>query len=119
MTRLDNVLITHGSQQELDLSGKVLLDDADIVICESPTYLAAISAFKSYGCSFVEIPTDGEGMNMAALEDVINTTENIKLILCYTNLSKFLMIHIICTLQIYKKLHLFPLLVLRIGKTDA
>lgn len=76
----DNILITHGSQQGLDLSGKVFLDDGDIVICESPTYLAAISAFKSYGCNFVEIPTDEEGMNMAVLEDVLNTTENIKLI---------------------------------------
>ena len=44
----DNILITHGSQQGLDLSGKVFLDDGDIVLCESPTYLAAISAFKSY-----------------------------------------------------------------------
>lgn len=76
----DNILITHGSQQGLDLSGKVFLDDGDIVLCESPTYLAAISAFKSYGCNFVEIPTDEEGMNMAVLEDVLNTTENIKLI---------------------------------------
>lgn len=76
----DNILITHGSQQGLDLSGKVFLDDGDIVLCESPTYLAAISAFKSYGCSFVEIPTDEEGMNMAVLEDVLNTTEHIKLI---------------------------------------
>lgn len=76
----DNILITHGSQQGLDLSGKVFLDDGDIVLCESPTYLAAISAFKSYGCSFVEIPTDEEGMNMAVLEDVLKTTENIKLI---------------------------------------
>lgn len=41
----DNILITHGSQQGLDLSGKVFLDDGDIVLCESPTYLAAISAF--------------------------------------------------------------------------
>ena len=54
----DNILITHGSQQGLDLSGKVFLDDGDIVLCESPTYLAAISAFKSYGSGFIEIPTD-------------------------------------------------------------
>ena len=35
----DNILITHGSQQGLDLSGKVFLDEGDIVLCESPTYL--------------------------------------------------------------------------------
>ena len=63
----DNILITHGSQQGLDLSGKVFLDEGDVVLCESPTYLAAISAFKAYGCRFVEIPTDQEGMMMEAL----------------------------------------------------
>ena len=76
----DNILITHGSQQGLDLSGKVFLDDGDVVLCESPTYLAAISAFKSYGCRFIEIPTDDEGMNMKALDDILSKTKNVKLI---------------------------------------
>ena len=76
----DNILITHGSQQGLDLSGKVFLDEGDIVLCESPTYLAAISAFKAYGCNFIEIPTDEEGMDMGALEEVLSSTPNIKLI---------------------------------------
>ena len=68
----DNILITHGSQQGLDLSGKVFLDDGDIVLCESPTYLAAISAFKSYGSGFIEIPTDEELIAM------INKVEGVK-----------------------------------------
>jgi 2-aminoadipate transaminase len=76
----DNILITHGSQQGLDLSGKVFLDEGDVVLCESPTYLAAISAFKAYGCSFIEIPTDDDGMVMDALEDVLCSTKRIKLI---------------------------------------
>lgn len=76
----DNILITHGSQQGLDLSGKVFLDEGDIVLCESPTYLAAISAFRGYGCNFIEIPTDENGMVMSALEDVLKETEGIKLI---------------------------------------
>ena len=76
----DNILITHGSQQGLDLSGKVFLDEGDIVLCESPTYLAAISAFKAYGCSFIEIPTDEHGMDMQVLEDVLSNIDKIKLI---------------------------------------
>lgn len=76
----DNILITHGSQQGLDLSGKVFLDEGDIVLCESPTYLAAISAFKAYGCSFIEIPADEYGMDMNVLEDILRSTSNIKLI---------------------------------------
>jgi len=76
----DNILITHGSQQGLDLTGKVFLDEGDIVLFESPAYLAAISAFKAYGCNFVEIPSDEDGMIMDALEDVLIKTKNIKLI---------------------------------------
>ncbi|MCC8170505.1 MAG: PLP-dependent aminotransferase family protein [Parabacteroides sp.] len=76
----DNVLLTHGSQQGLDLSGKVFLDEGDVVLCESPTYLAAISAFKAYGCRFIEIPTDGKGMDMEALGEALDKTAKVKLI---------------------------------------
>ena len=76
----DNVLITHGSQQALDLTGKVFLDEGDIVLCESPTYLAAISAFRAYGCEFIEVPTDTEGMIIDELEKLLQNTKKIKLI---------------------------------------
>ncbi len=76
----ENILITHGSQQALDLTGKVFLDEGDVVFCESPTYLAAISAFRAYGCSFIEIPSDNEGMNINALEEEIKKTANARLI---------------------------------------
>lgn len=76
----DNILVTHGSQQSLDLSGKVFLDEGDVVICECPTYLAAISAFRAYGCRFVEIETDEHGMDMSCLEEALRTQERIKLI---------------------------------------
>jgi len=76
----DNILITHGSQQGLDLTGKVFLDEGDIVLCESPTYLAAISAFKAYGCNFIEVPTDDDGMDMTALENILKETAKVKLI---------------------------------------
>ena len=76
----DNILITHGSQQALDLSGKVFLDEGDTVLCESPTYLAAISAFRAYGCNFAEVPTDDDGMILAALEKQIQAHPGAKLI---------------------------------------
>jgi 2-aminoadipate transaminase len=76
----DNILITNGSQQALDLTGKVFLDEGDTVLCECPTYLAAISAFRAYGCRFREVPTDGEGMLPEALEEILRTTERVKLI---------------------------------------
>ncbi len=76
----DNILITHGSQQALDLSGKVFLDEGDIVFCESPTYLAAISAFRAYGCRFVEIPTDNHGMVVHELEKQMQMYPDAKLV---------------------------------------
>ena len=81
----DNIMITHGSQQALDLSGKVFLDEGDVVLCESPTYLAAISAFKAYGCEFVEIETDGEGMLPASLEKALEDYPRAKLLYIIPN----------------------------------
>ena len=74
----DNILITNGSQQGLDLSGKVFIDEGDVVLCESPTYLAAITAFRAYGCNFVEVPTDEEGMNMDDLDRLLKITYRVK-----------------------------------------
>lgn len=76
----ENILLTHGSQQALDLTGKVFLDEGDVVLCESPTYLAAISAFKAYGCEFAEVPTDDEGMVPEELERILQNTPRVKII---------------------------------------
>jgi len=76
----DDILITNGSQQGLDFAGKAFLDEGDIVLCESPSYLGAINAFKSYRPKFIEVPTDDNGMIMEKLENILATTENIKMI---------------------------------------
>lgn len=75
----ENILITSGSQQGLDFSGKILLNEGDVVLCESPTYLGAINAFMSYGPRFVEVPTDDQGMITEELERIIETTDRIKM----------------------------------------
>ncbi len=64
----DEIMITSGSQQGLDLSGRLFLDEGSVVLCESPTYLGAINAFKAYQPRFVEVPTDDEGMIIHELE---------------------------------------------------
>ncbi|OAA95134.1 PLP-dependent aminotransferase family protein [Clostridium coskatii] len=79
-TSLDNIIVTTGSQQALDLSGKVFIDECDTIICESPTYLAAISAFKTYLPNFKEIPMDEEGMIMEDLEKALKDNPNAKFI---------------------------------------
>ncbi len=66
--RADNVMITNGSQQALDLIGKLFIDAGDNVAVESPTYLGAIQAWKVYGANFVTVETDENGMIPESLE---------------------------------------------------
>ncbi|WP_425448725.1 PLP-dependent aminotransferase family protein [Dethiothermospora halolimnae] len=75
-----NILVTSGSQQGLDFTGKIFLNKDDVVICESPSYLGALNAFKAYQPKFVEIPTDNDGMRMDELEKVLENTDNVKVI---------------------------------------
>ena len=70
----EEVLVTTASQQGLDLTAKVFLDEDDAVLCESPTYLGAIQAFRAYGARFVEVPTDEHGMLPGALEQLLEST---------------------------------------------
>lgn len=64
----DDVLIVSGSQQGLNLAGKVFLEPGDLVICEDPTYTAALTVFRSYECGFLPIETDDDGMILEDLE---------------------------------------------------
>lgn len=70
---VDHVLITTGSQQALDLIGKVLLDQGDGVIVERPTYLAAIQAFSLHRPTFYPVELTEEGMNP---EQLIQALQN-------------------------------------------
>ena len=77
---IGDILITTGSQQALDLSGKVFIDEGDVIICESPTYLAALKAFTTYLPRFIEIPMDEEGMLIDDLEKTLLAIPNVKFI---------------------------------------
>lgn len=76
----DDIMVLSGSQQGLDFMGKVFLNKDDIVICESPSYLGALNAFKSYQPKFIEIPTDEDGMIMEELEKALEENDNVKFI---------------------------------------
>ncbi|MCK4223983.1 MAG: PLP-dependent aminotransferase family protein [candidate division Zixibacteria bacterium] len=67
----DNIFITGGSQQGLDLAGRVFLDNRSVIICESPTYLGAIQAFNAYNPQYVTVDMDKEGMIVEQLEENI------------------------------------------------
>jgi 2-aminoadipate transaminase len=67
----DNILITNGSQQGLDLIGKVFLDQGDVVAIERPGYLGAIQAFSLYEPRFCGVPLMTDGPDVAALKTVL------------------------------------------------
>lgn len=71
----DLVQITTGSQQGLDLLGRVLIDPGDIVLVESPTYLGALQAFAPYGPRFVEVATDDDGIIPEALDEQLGAVD--------------------------------------------
>ncbi|MFN2111201.1 MAG: PLP-dependent aminotransferase family protein [Anaerolineae bacterium] len=70
----DNIVITTGSQQSLDLIGKIFIDPGSYVITGRPTYLGAIQAWRAYEAEFTTIPLDDNGMQVELLEDVVKKT---------------------------------------------
>lgn len=79
-----NILLTNGSQQALDLLGRVFIGSGDVIITGKPTYLGALQAWKVYDPRIVGIPVDDEGMRMDALEAALKT-ENPKFIYILPN----------------------------------
>ncbi|OTP68525.1 aminotransferase-like domain-containing protein [Caballeronia sordidicola] len=69
--RASQVLITTGSQQALDLLGKVLIDPASRVLVETPTYLGALQSFSMYEPNYVQVPTDEHGLIPEALTSTL------------------------------------------------
>ena len=67
----EQVLVTTGSQQGIDLVGKVLLDPGDVVLVELPAYTGAISAFKNTGATLVGVKQDASGIDLEDLERVV------------------------------------------------
>jgi 2-aminoadipate transaminase len=80
----ENVLIVNGSQQALDLIGKVFLDPGDTVLTDGPTYLGALQAWQAYEARFVTVPLDEDGTRVDLIEDILKR-EPVKLIYCLPN----------------------------------
>jgi len=68
-----NVLITSGSQQALDLIGKIFINPGDKILVEAPTYLGAIQAWKAYGAEFIQVDMDENGMIPESMEEGLRT----------------------------------------------
>lgn len=69
----ENIMITSGSQQGLDLLGRIFVNPGDRIVVEAPTYLGALQAWNAYGAEYVPVPVDEQGMKMDALEEALRT----------------------------------------------
>ena len=81
----DDILITSGAQQIMDLSSKALLNEGDVVICENPSFIGSLNTFRSYNAKLVGVPMEHDGMNTEALETALKENPRAKLIYTIPN----------------------------------
>ncbi|MFI5116497.1 MAG: PLP-dependent aminotransferase family protein [Terriglobales bacterium] len=73
LATVDNILITSGSQQALDLIAKLLINRGDRILVESPTYLGALQAFDLMGAEYVTVPIDDDGLQTAEMDRALRS----------------------------------------------
>jgi 2-aminoadipate transaminase len=81
----DELIITSGAQQAIDLSCKVLCDVGETLICEAPSFIGSLNAFKSYNVNLVGVELDDDGINTEKLEETLKTQPNVKLLYLIPN----------------------------------
>jgi 2-aminoadipate transaminase len=81
----DDLLIVSGGLQCADLTGKVLLNEGDTVLCETPSFTGVLNVFRSYNANLVGIPMEDDGMNVEQLEKELCERKDVKLIYVIPN----------------------------------
>ncbi len=72
----DDVVVTTGSQQALDLVTRIFIDPGDVIVAEAPSYVGALSVFRSYEADVAHVPLDAHGLIPAALEETLTRLEH-------------------------------------------
>lgn len=81
----DELIITSGGQQANELSCKVLLNEGDTLLCESPSFIGSLNAFRSYNVNLVGVDMDDDGINLEKLENALKTEKNVKILYLIPN----------------------------------
>lgn len=81
----DELIITAGAQQVMGLAAKVLCNEGDVVICESPSFIGSLNAFRSLGARLVGVPVLADGMDLDALEDALKAHPDARFIYTIPN----------------------------------
>ncbi len=74
----DDILITSGAQQVMDLLTKTLLNEGDTVLCEAPSFIGSLNTFRSYRAKLVGIPMEEDGIDTGKLEEALHREKNVK-----------------------------------------
>ncbi len=81
----DDLIITSGGQQANELSCKVLLNEGDTLLCESPSFIGSLNAFRSYNVHLRGIEMEDDGIDLEKLENALKTEKNVKLLYLIPN----------------------------------
>ncbi len=76
----DDTIIVTGGQQGIELTCKVFCSEGDIVVCENPSFIGALNAFRSLGARLMGVPLCENGIDTAALEKILSENERVKLL---------------------------------------
>lgn len=76
----DELIIVSGAQQGIELACKVLCNEGDAIICESPSFIGSLNSFRSAGARLVGVPMEPDGLNIEQLEHALKTEKNVKLL---------------------------------------
>ena len=74
----DDIIITTGAEQGLDMLAKLLCNEGDAVLCEEPSFVGALNTFRSYGAQLVGVPMEADGIHLSKLEEAMQQHPNIK-----------------------------------------
>ena len=84
-TENDDILITTGAQQIMDLAAKSLVNEGEVIITESPSFIGSLNTFRSYNAKLVGVPMQDDGMDINALEKALVANPNTRIIYTIPN----------------------------------
>jgi 2-aminoadipate transaminase len=84
-SELDDILITTGAQQIMDLCTKAMVNEGEVIICEAPSFIGSLNTFRSYNAKLVGVRVEKDGMNIEELEKALENNPNTKFIYTIPN----------------------------------
>lgn len=84
-TENDELIITSGAQQIMDLATKSLCNEGDVIICEAPSFIGSLNSFRSYNAKLVGVPVESDGISINILEEKLKAEKNVKFIYVIPN----------------------------------